>query len=165
MLGIGRRSSVSPVPSLSFLHWSGPQPVVPAGANRSSEIVFLVRFQNRVGRFWVSAVAAATVSAMNRAGARSVAVVSFIRASLTGRSCSLPKLSRRKSFHAVESRAGKFGAGRLSSGQIGVGQISAGEIRVRQIRSRKISALKLGELEIHVRQFRAFEISAGEIRT
>ena len=128
---IRKRSSVSTVPSLSFFHWSGPQLVVPAGANRSSEIVFLVRFQNRVGRFWVSAGAAAAVNATSRAGERSLAIVSFIRASLAGG----PTLSRRKSLHAIERRAGKFSARRLSSGQIGVGQIGAGEIRVRQIRS------------------------------
>ena len=33
---IRNRSSVSTLPSLSFLHWSGPQFVVPAGANRNS---------------------------------------------------------------------------------------------------------------------------------
>src|SRR5215475_1235394 len=44
------RSSGSTVPSLSFLHWFGPQFVVPAGASWNSETVCRVRFQNRVGR-------------------------------------------------------------------------------------------------------------------
>src|SRR5437660_1091490 len=88
---IRKRSSGSTLPSVSFLHWSGPHFDVPAGANRNSEIVFLVRFQNRVGRFWVSA-AAATVKETSRAGDRSQAVVSFMRASLTGDAVCAPRV-------------------------------------------------------------------------
>ena len=109
---------------------------LPAGANRNSEIVLLVRFQNRAGRLRVSAVAAATVKATSRAGDRSLATVGFIRASLKTRCRSFAaKLSRQEPSYSIERRAGKFGAGRLGAGQIRVRQIGAREICVRKIRS------------------------------
>lgn len=80
-----KRSSGSTLPSLSFLHWSGPQFDVPAGAKRNSEIVFLVRFQNRVGRLSASAAAAVAVRAIRRTRReRPLTISSFIRPNLRG---------------------------------------------------------------------------------
>src|SRR2546426_75048 len=70
---IRRRSSWSPVPPRSFLHWSGPQLSFPAGDIWSVVIVYKVRFQNRMPlRSWAATEEPTSANAIEASNTRRI---------------------------------------------------------------------------------------------
>src|SRR5262249_827245 len=165
---IRKRSSWSPVPSRSFLHWSGPQLSFPAGDIWSVVIVYKVRFQNRIPlRSWAATEEATSPNAIEASNtprilaSRNVCIgcIAVIEEDLTRAADARYSAPYRNSWRRRVRSAQSPSSRRGPPIEIGAIKRDAGERRAAQG-----GAAQRGIGEIRILERCEFEVDARQIR-